>query len=119
MKVIGIRDLKDNPSRALRAARDAPVLVTNRDEPEAVLLSVRDLGADAPDVRLALARTLFESAAITLGRASRLAGLSVEAFVAYLGERGIPVLRQGSEDLDADLHELNAWRAPSSSTPRA
>jgi prevent-host-death family protein len=116
MRVIGVRDLKDNPTRALRAAREAPVLVTNRDEPEAVLISVRDLGRDEPDVRVALARTLFDDGSISLGRGARLAGLDIEAFVAYLAERGIPVLRQRATQLDADLREVERWRTGSSST---
>jgi prevent-host-death family protein len=116
MRVIGVRDLKDNPTRALRAAREAPVLVTNRDEPEAVLISVRDLGTDDPDVRLALARTLYDSGSISLGRGARLARLDVESFVAYLAERGIPVLRQRPMELDADLREIEQWRTGSSST---
>jgi prevent-host-death family protein len=49
MKTVGVRELKDNPTRALREARHGPVLVTNRDEPDALLVSfdtLRDFDAD-------------------------------------------------------------------------
>ncbi|MSP98199.1 MAG: prevent-host-death protein, partial [Betaproteobacteria bacterium] len=34
MKTVNIRQLKNNPSDALRMAREAPVVVMNRDHPE-------------------------------------------------------------------------------------
>jgi prevent-host-death family protein len=119
MKAVGVRDLKDNPSRALRAAREQPVLVTNRDEPEALLISVRDLGPDAADVRLALARVLYEDGALSLGRAARLAAVPTEAFIEYLGNRGISIFRQTPVEFEADLEIVRAWLGrDSSSTAR-
>ena len=106
MKSVGIRELKDNPTSALRAARGGPVLITNRDDPEAVLLSLRGLGADEPDVRVGLASVLFDQGALSLGRAARLAGRSVEAFMEHLGARGIAVFRGTPAELDADLATL-------------
>ncbi len=37
MKTVNIRELKNNPSAALRAAREDMVVVMNRDVPQAVL----------------------------------------------------------------------------------
>jgi predicted HTH domain antitoxin len=107
MRSVGIRDLKDNPSRAMRAAREQPILITNRDDPEALLLSLRGLAEHEPDVRLTLATALFDQADMSLGRAARLAGVSVEAFIAHLGSRGIPILRQSRDDLAEDLRVLD------------
>ena len=107
MRSVGIRDLKDNPTRALRAAREQPVLITNRDDPEALLLSLRGLAEHEPDVRLTLATTLFDQAGMSLGRAARLAGTSVEAFIAHLGSRGIAVFRQHRDELAGDLRALD------------
>jgi predicted HTH domain antitoxin len=107
MRSVGIRDLKDNPTRALRAAREQPVLITNRDDPEALLLSLRGLGEHEPDVRLTLATTLFDQAGMSLGRAARLAGTSVEAFIAHLASRGIAVFRQKPQELAEDLRALD------------
>ena len=106
MKQVGIRELKDNPTRAVRAARHEPVLITNRDDPEAMLLSVRDLGEDEPDVRLGLATSLFSGEALSLGRAARLAGVPIERFMEHLGSRGIPIFRGSTTTLDDDLATL-------------
>ncbi|MBX3031876.1 MAG: type II toxin-antitoxin system Phd/YefM family antitoxin [Chloroflexi bacterium] len=106
MKQVGIRELKDNPSAALRAARHEPVLITNRDDPEAVILSIAQLDEHAADVRLGLATVLFDERAISLGRAARLAGRSIESFMEHLGSRGVPVFRSSREELAADLVAL-------------
>ena len=106
MKQVGIRELKDNPTRAVRAARDEPVLITNRDEPEAMLLSMRDLGEHEPDVRMGLATSLFAGEALSLGRAARLAGVPIERFMEHLGSRGIPVFRGTPTAMEDDLAAL-------------
>lgn len=106
MRTFGIRDLKDNPTRAVRAARDGPVLITNRDDPEALLLSLRNLGEHDADVRLTLAAALYEGAGMSLGRAARLAGRTIEEFIEHLGSRGIPVFRAEPAELDRDLRTL-------------
>ena len=42
MKAFSVRELKNNPSVALRAAREHPVIVLNRNQPEAVLIHLDD-----------------------------------------------------------------------------
>ncbi len=108
MRQFGIRELKDNPTRAVRAAWEGPVLITSRDDPEAILLSLRDLGEHEPDVRVGLATALYEQEALSLGRASRLAGIPIERFMEHLGSRGIPVFRGMRADLDGDLTTVRA-----------
>ena len=51
MQVVNVRQLKSNPSEALRAARRAPVVVLNRDRPDAVLIGIDQL-AGIPDFEL-------------------------------------------------------------------
>jgi predicted HTH domain antitoxin len=108
MKQVGIRELKDNPTRAVRAARTEPVVITNRDDPEAILLSLRDLGEHEPDVRLGIATALYQQEALSLGRSAGLAGVSIERFMEHLGSRGIPVFRIEPADLESDLATLQA-----------
>lgn len=56
MKAVSIRELKNNPSAALRAAREPPVMVLNRHQPEALLVHLDDdLLLTDPGVRKALA----------------------------------------------------------------
>jgi predicted HTH domain antitoxin len=120
-KVVRVRDLKDNPTQALRAARDRPVLVLNRDVPEAVILSMRDLGPETGSVRLSLARALYAADVLSLGRASRLAGVPLQEFIEHLGAAGIPVLRLTPAELRRDIEVAEKVRSPraSSSTRRA
>ncbi|MCZ7538198.1 MAG: UPF0175 family protein [Acidimicrobiia bacterium] len=87
MKTVGIRDLKDNPSRAVRAAREHAVLITSRDDPEALLLSLRNPGEHEADARITIAATLYDEAGMSLGRAARLAGTDVAAFIEYCQPR--------------------------------
>ncbi len=78
MKSVNVRQLKNNPSEALRSAAEAPVLVLKGDHPEALILHLDIEGLpDEPDVLLALAAALYQSASISLGRAARLAGVTV------------------------------------------
>ena len=60
MKSVNIRELKNNPSDALRLAREGVVVVMNRDTPNAVLVHLDDEQLlSMPGVRLALATALF------------------------------------------------------------
>ena len=56
MKAFSVRELKNNPSVALRAAREDPVMVLNRHKPQALLVHLDDdtLLAE-PGIRRALA----------------------------------------------------------------
>lgn len=112
MKAVNVRQLKNNPSHALRLAREHPVVVMNRDQPEALLFHLDDeklLGE--PGVRLALATALYKSESLSIGRAARVAAMPLEAFMVEMGRAGIPVIRGNAKTLREDLKNLKAWRA--------
>ena len=112
MKTVNVRQLKNNPSDALRMARKHPVVVMNRDQPEAVLFHLDDDGLlGEPGVRLALATALYKSESISLGRAAKVAGMPLEAFMAEMGRAGVPVIRGSAKTLQEDLKNIKAWRA--------
>lgn len=112
MKAVNVRQLKNNPSDALRMARKQPVVVMNRDRPEAVLFHLDDEGLlGEPGVRLALATALYKSESLSIGRAARVAGVPLEDFMAEMGRAGIPVIRGNARTLREDLKNLKAWRA--------
>lgn len=115
MKSVNVRELKNNPSEALRQAREDLVVVMNRDKADALLVHLDDeklLGL--PGVRLALATALFRDGNLPVGRAARLAGLTAVAFIQHLSRHGIPVVSGNAEDLRHDAETLDAWLAPSS-----
>lgn len=112
MKTVNVRQLKNNPSEALRMARKAPVMVLNRDQPEALLFHLDDEGLlGEPGVRLALATILYRSESLTLGRGAKIAGMPLADFMLHVSHEGIPVIRGNAKTLREDLKNIEAWRA--------
>jgi predicted HTH domain antitoxin len=111
MKTVNVRQLKNNPSDALRMARTAPVVVMNRDQPEALLFHLDDEGLlGEPGVRLALATALYRSESVSLGRGAKIAAIPLADFMQHLSHEGIPVIRGNAKTLRDDLKNLEAWR---------
>ena len=111
-KTVNIRQLKNNPSAVLRMARKDLVVVMNRDQPEALLFHLDDEGLlGEPGVRLALATALYKSESLSIGRAAKVAGMPLEAFMLEMGRAGIPVIRGNAKTLREDLKNIRAWRA--------
>jgi predicted HTH domain antitoxin len=71
---------------------------------EPVLMAV-PLGAnlDNSALRLELAATLFDRGQISIGIATRIAGISMSELIDELGRRKIPVIRTTAEDLEREL----------------
>jgi predicted HTH domain antitoxin len=110
MKTVNVRQLKNNPSDALRMARKAPVVVMNRDQPEAVLFHLDDEGLlGESGVRLALATALYRSDSVSLGRAAKVAGVPLAEFMQHVSELGLPVVRGGAGQARKDARKLESW----------
>ena len=120
MKAVSIRELKNNPSAALRAAREHPVMVLNRHQPEALLVHLDDdpLLTD-PGVRKALATALYRDQSLSLGRAARFSGLSIAAFIQHISKMGIPVVRDAATSVREDAEAIRTWRTDSSQPTQA
>jgi predicted HTH domain antitoxin len=121
VKAVNVRQLKNNPSDALRMARKAPVVVMNRDHPEALLVHLDDEGLlGEPGVRLALATALYRSESVSLGRAARIAAVPLAEFMQHASREGIPVIRGGPKSVRDDAKRLESWlKSGSSSATRA
>ena len=120
MKVVNVRELKNNPSEALREARKNPVLVMNRDQPEALLMHLDDEGLlSEPGVRRALATALYREESLSLGQAARFAALPIAQFMQHVSRLGIPVVRGTAAGVHADAQAIRAWRKDSSRPTRA
>jgi len=74
MRTVSVRELKSNPSAALRDARDGPVLVVNRGLPEALLVSVAGGQGSAN-----LDRDVAEAVRVVRGLAERHGARAVRA----------------------------------------
>ena len=111
MKSVNVRELKNNPSDALRMAREAPVLVMNRDRPEAILFHLDDEGLlGEPGVRLALATSLYKNDSVSLGRGAKIAAVALEEFMRHVSRQGIPLVKGDVSTVREDLKNLAAWR---------
>ena len=116
MKAANVRQLKNNPSEALRMARKAPVVVMNRDNPEALLVHLDDEGLlGEAGVRLALATALYRSESVSLGRAARIAGVPLAEFMLHASREGIPVIRGSAKSVRKDAKRLESWLKSGSS----
>lgn len=113
--------MNNNPSEALRLAREEPVAAINRDEPEALLVHLDDETLlSEPGMRLALATALYKSESVSLGRAARLAGVAIADFMQHVSRLGIPAVRGTRTSVREDRRTLEAWlERESSSATRA
>lgn len=112
MKSVTVRQLKSNPSDALRMARKAPVVVMMRDQPEALLFHLDNQGLlGEPGVRLGLATALYRSESVSLGRGAKIAGMPLADFMLHASHECNPVIRGNAKTLREDLKNLEAWRA--------
>lgn len=110
MKCVNVRQLKNNPSEALRMARAAPVVVMNRDQPEALLVHLNDEGLlGEPGVRLALATALYKSESVSIGRGAKIAGVAPAEFMQHVSREGIAVIRGTAKTVRTDIANLEAW----------
>jgi len=120
MKAVNIRQLKNNPSAALRMARQNPVVVMNRDQPEALLVHLDDQALLAePGVRRALATALYREESLSLGRAAQIAGLSIAEFMQHASRLGIPIFHGTASSIREEARRVESWRKKRSSPTRA
>lgn len=114
MESVNVSGLKNNPTAALRKARNDVVVVMNRDRPDALLVGVEVAGVlEARGVRPALATALFRDGHLSLARSVALSGLSFSEFVSHLSRLGIAVVQQDDYEVDRDMDTLDAWLASS------
>jgi predicted HTH domain antitoxin len=111
MQAFTIRQLKNNPSTVIRAAEaDAMAVVTNRDQPTALVVALDRLGvADTAAVRSGLALTLIQSGSVSTAAAARIAGLELPRFLELLSSLKIPLTSSDPADTRSDLEAARRW----------
>ncbi len=109
MYAVNVRNLKKNPSLALRQAEESPVLVLKGDEPNALIVHLdTSLTKADQSIQPPLAAALFKDGVLSLGAATRLSGIPVQGFIRYLGELGIDIVRP-DETTDLETKSLDRW----------
>jgi len=106
-----VRNLKKNPSLALRQAEESPVLVLKGNEPNALIVHLDKTLVDAErSVRPSLAASLFKDGTLSLGAASRLSDMPLQGFLLLLAELGIDVVKP-DETTGHEVKDLDRWLA--------
>ena len=109
MHTTNVRELKKNPSLALRLAREGPVLIMKGNEPDALLVHLdKSLTETEAGVRPALAASLYRDGSASLGKAAKISGLSLSEFISHLGSLGIDIVRP-DETTDHETRDVSAW----------
>ena len=118
IRAVSVSGLKNNPTAALRQAKQDLVVVLNRDHPDAVLVGLDQDGLlQAPGVRAALATALYRDGDLSLSRAARVAAMDMATFLSHLSRLGIEAIRLTAAETNADLDTLEQWLQSSSLTP--
>lgn len=114
MQTINVRQLKSNPSTALRDARTEMVVVMNRDKPDAIMIGFEQLNglADFAHVRQAMAVSLFKDRLISVAGAAKLADEPTGVMLTRLARLAIPVADYDETELAAEVAMGSAWLVP-------
>ena len=109
MHATNVRNLKKNPLLVLRQAEESPVLVLKGDEPNALIVHLdKSITEGEQSIKPVLAAALFKDGTLSLGGATRLSCMSLQAFIQYLAELGIDLV-QADETTDAEAKDLSRW----------
>lgn len=101
-----IRDLRERTGELVRDAEAGElVIVTKRGRPLFVAVPFNE-ALLRQGVTIALAAKLYQDEILTLARAARLAGLSVEAFIEKLGQSGVTLVDYPPDELDQELTQF-------------
>ena len=120
MKTVSVRELNRNPSAALRAARENPVVVLRHQHPEAVLIHLEGTSIlDDHGIRLALATALYREGSVSLGRAARFSELPLAQFIQHVSQLGISVTHGTAASARQDFGAIQKWRQHFSSAMQA
>lgn len=109
MYATNVRELKKNPSLALRKAEESPVLILKGNEPNAVLIHLDEsLRATTEGLRPALATSLYRDGSISLGKAAKISGLPINEFIEHLSSLNIDIVRF-DETVANEVEDISLW----------
>lgn len=113
MRVVNVRQLKSNPSVALREAKHELVMVTNRERPDALLIGMEQLSGipNMEQVRVVMGIALFRDKMLSIGAASKVAGKPLSEMLTLISELGIPVVDYSPEEAQGERVTAEKWLA--------
>ena len=109
MYATNVRNLKRNPSEALRHAEQEPVLIMKGNEPNALILNLkRSVAYTSEQLKPALAASLFKDRVLSLGAAAKISGLSLSEFIEHLTQLDIDLVIPDAQTAQ-ELATLDSW----------
>jgi antitoxin (DNA-binding transcriptional repressor) of toxin-antitoxin stability system len=108
MDTFTVRDLREHTGALISDAEKGKLsLITKHGRP--VFLAV-PFSQDLVNfgLPLVLAIRLYQDDTITLEKAAKVAGVSIEDFIDKLGKLGIPVVRYSADELDQELKNFGS-----------
>jgi len=109
MYTTNVRNLKKNPSEALRQAETSPVLVLKSSTPNALIIHLdTPLESTKNMLNPALASSLFKDKVLSLGAAAKISGLSLSDFIDHLAELDIDIV-SGDQYTGNEAKTLETW----------
>jgi len=108
MYATNVRNLKKNPSVALREAETSPVLILKGNQPNALLLHLSDSLVETEKSLLpALASSLYKDGTLSLGAAAKLSKMSLSDFIQHLAHLNIDVITH--DTINNEAKDISAW----------
>lgn len=103
MQSFTIRDLRERTGDLVRGAEQGHLsVITKHGEPVFVAVPL-DETLVREGLNVALAIRLFQEHTVSLGKAARMAGMSLTQFTAKLAAQGIPAVDYPASELDEEL----------------
>jgi prevent-host-death family protein len=103
MESFTVRDLRERTGELVRNAEQGKLAVVAKHGHPLFVAVPLDEEMLRSGIHVALAIKLFQDGTLSLGKASKLAGLSYEAMVEQLASMGVPAVDYPPEELDAEV----------------
>ncbi len=108
MQTFTIRDLRDRTGELVRTAEEGQLsVITKHGQPVFVAVPFDDTLL-ASGVGVGLAVKLYSEHIVSIGKAAKLSGMSLEKFMGYVGSLGVPVIDYDPEEEERALAEAQA-----------
>lgn len=106
MDAISVEELVRHPDKLIEDAQNGKLSVVTKDGRPIFMAVPYDDQSGVDDVYAAMAVRLYQNEVISLGRAAKMAGVSIGEFIDRLGAMKIPVIRYSAEDLERELAQF-------------
>lgn len=103
MGSISVEQFLEHPDRLLSEAQGGEIAIVTRDGEPVFMAVPMGASVNPKGVRLEIAVSLFDKEQVSIGVASRIAGLSIGEMIDEFGRRRIPVARYSEEEFAEEM----------------